>query len=205
MKRFIIALAALLAVASCQKVTEETSALSAAQDIYNQYSTVDGMTVALVGNHQSKGDTINAVMLQADNRDLWVWLLDEFDMPQAPDPDTKVSSAAITYFHAYTVAGDLDDYFNELMNGLLQDMPHRDSNITVTNRQSWVNGVKVSDSTVVDTATSFSLNRKLMNAAIGDGQTGYIVHSESDEMTIWLFFYENEAQFRRITERLNRE
>ena len=205
MKRYIIALAALLAVASCQKKTEDTSPLSAAQDIYNQYSTVDGLTVALIGNHQSKGDTINAIMLQADSRDLWAWLLDEFDMPQAPNPNTKVSSAAITYFHADTIAGDLDDYFDELMNGLLADAPYRDSNITVTNRQSWVNGVKVADSTVVDTTTGFVPNRKLMNAAIGDGQTGYIVHSESDEMTLWLFFYENEAQFRRISERLGKE
>ena len=205
MKNCIITLATLLVFAACQKKTEETGALSAARDIYNQYSPVDGLTVALIGNHQSKGDTINAVMLQADNHDTWTWLLDEFDMPQAPAPDVKVSSAAITYFHADTIAGNLDDYFDDIMKDLLTDAPYRDSNITVTNRQSWVNGVKVADSTVVDTAIGFVPNRKLMNAAIGDRQTGYIVHSESDEMTLWLFFYENEAQFRRITDRLDKE
>lgn len=205
MKNCIIALAALLVFASCQKKTEDSCALSAARDIYNQYSTVDGLTVALIGNHLSKSDTVNAVMLQADNHDTWTWLLDEFDMPQAPAPTVKVSSAAITYFHADTVAGDLDDYFDEIMKGLLADAPHRDSNITVTNRQSWVNGIKVADSTVVDTTTGFTPNRKLMNAANSDRQTGYVIHSESEEMTLWLFFYENEAQFRRITDRLNKE
>ncbi|MBO4589166.1 MAG: hypothetical protein J5711_09765 [Bacteroidales bacterium] len=205
MKNCIITLATLLVVASCQKKTEDNCSLSAAKNIYNQYSAVDGLTVALIGNHISKGDTINAVMLQANSYDTWIWLLNEFDMPQTPAQTVKVSSAAITYFHADTTVGDMDDYFDELMKGILPNVPHHDSNITVTNRQSWVNGVKVSDSTVADTTTGFAPNRKLMNAAIGDKQTGYLVNSESEEMTIWLFFYENKAQFRRITNRLNKE
>lgn len=205
MKNFIITLAALLVFASCQKKTENNCALSAAENIYNQYSTVEGLTVALIGNHLVKGDTINAVMLQADSYSIWTWLLDEFDIPQAPTPTAKVSSAAITYFHPDTIVGDMDDYFDEIMNSMFSDAPHWDGDITVTNRQSWVNGVKVSDSTVVDTTTGFAPNRKLMNAAIGDRQTGFVVHSESDEMTLWFFFYENESQFKKISGMLNKE
>lgn len=205
MKNFIITLAALLVFASCQKKTENNCALSAAENIYNQYSTVDGLTVALIGNHLVKGDTINAVMLQADSYSIWTWLLDEFDIPQAPAPTVKVSSAAITYFHPDTIVGDMDDYFDEIMKGMFSDVPHWDGDITVTNHQSWVNGVKVADSTVVDTVSGFAPTPKLMNAALGDKKNGYVVHSESEELTIWLFFYDNESQFWKITDKLNKE
>ena len=64
-------------------------------------------------------------------------------------------------------------------------------------------GVKVADTTIVETDAGFTPNERLISAAVSDRQTGYITHAESDEMTLWLFFYSNESQYNSIMDRIN--
>ena len=203
MKKYIIQIiAVLLTAVSCQKENAESESLSAARQIYNQYADVDGLTVALVGNYASKGDTINAVMIQAQNNEAWASLLDEFDVEQQSEEGARVSSLSVNYFHVDTIVGDMDEYFDEILHSLTSELPHYDSSIIVRKHQSWEKGVKMVDTTIVETEAGFSPNERLISAAVSDRQTGYITHAESDEMTLWLFFYSNESQFKSIMDRI---
>lgn len=204
MRKYIIPIiAVLLTAVSCQKENFETDALSAARQIYNEYADVDGLTVALIGNYATKGDTINAVMIQAQNNEAWASLLEEFGVEQQAEEGARVSSLSVNYFHVDTIIGDMDEYFDEILHSLTSELPNYDSSIIVRKHQSWEKGVKMADTTIVETETGFSPNERLIGAAISDHQTGYITHAESDEMTLWLFFYSNESQYRSIMDRIN--
>jgi hypothetical protein len=204
MRKYIIPIiAVLLTAVSCQKENFKTDALSAARQIYNEYADVDGLTVALIGNYATKGDTINAVMIQAQNNEAWASLLEEFGVEQQAEEGASVSSLSVNYFHVDTIIGDMDEYFDEILHSLTSELPHYDSSIIVRKHQSWEKGMKIADTTIVETETGFSPNERLIGAAVSDHQTGYITHAESDEMTLWLFFYSNESQYRSIMDRIN--
>lgn len=204
MKKFIIPVVAILfIIVSCQKENTETETLSAARQIYNEYADVDGLTVALIGNYATKGDTINAVMIQAQDHAAWLRLLSEFNVVQRPNEGAKVSSLSVNYFHADTLVGDMDEYFEEILHSMMSELPQYDSCITILNYQNWEKGVKVSDTTIVDTENGVTPNKQLIDAAISDNQTGYITHAESEEMTLWLFFYSNKSQYNSIMNRIN--
>lgn len=205
MKKYIIPIVAMLfSFVSCQKDGTETEPLSAARQIYNEYAYVDGLTVALIGNYATKGDTINAVMIQAQNNEAWASLLKEFDVEQHAEDGARVSSLSVNYFHVDTVIGDMDEYFDEILHSLASELPHYDSSIIVRKHQSWEKGVKVADTTTVETDAGFTPNKRLISAAVSDNKTGYITHTESEEMTLWLFFYSNESQYNSIMDRINR-
>ena len=204
MKKYIIPIiVVLLTAVSCQKENYGTDAISAARQIYKEYADVDGLTVALIGNYATKGDTINAVMIQAQNNEAWASLLKEFDVEQLSKEGAMVSSLSVNYFPVDTITGDMDEYFDEILHSLTSELPHYDSSIVVRKHQSWEKGVKVTDTTIVETEAGFSPNERLLGAAVSNHQTGYITHAESDEMTLWLFFYSNESQYRSIMDRIN--
>lgn len=240
MKKIPIQIIAILFLAvSCQKGNAQPEPHSAAQQIYQQYADIEGLTVALVENYATKGDTINAVMIQAQNPDAWLRLLSDFSGYQAqpPAPNAKTSYLSVARINADTLRsdtlrGDINEYLNtklqemvteELLNEKVQEfMPsmsncdslllnalksvqtHFDTSFAMTNSQTWVNGQKVSDiTTTADPAALIQHNRHLINAALDGQENGYIVHAESDEMTLWLFFYSSQAQHDAILDRIS--
>lgn len=240
MKKFPIQIIAILFLAvSCQKGNAQPEPHSAAQQIYQQYADIEGLTVALVENYATKGDTINAVMIQAQNPDAWLRLLSDFSgyQVQTPAPNAKTSYLSVARINADTLRsdtlrGDINEYLNtklqemvteELLNEKVQEfMPsmsncdslllnalksvqtHFDTSFAMTNSQTWVNGQKVSDiTTTADPAALIQHNRRLINAALDGQENGYIVHAESDEMTLWLFFYSSQAQHDAILDRIS--
>lgn len=240
MKKFPIQIIAILFLAvSCQKGNAQPEPHSAAQQIYQQYADIEGLTVALVENYATKGDTINAVMIQAQNPDAWLRLLSDFSgyQAQTPAPNAKTSYLSVARINADTLRsdtlrGDINEYLNtklqemvteELLNEKVQEfMPsmsncdslllnalksvqtHFDTSFAMTNSQTWVNGQKVSDITsTTDPAALIRHNRHLINAALDGQENGYIVHAESDEMTLWLFFYSSQAQHDAILDRIS--
>lgn len=240
MKKFPIQIIAILFLAvSCQKGNAQPGPHSAAQQIYQQYADIEGLTVALVENYATKGDTINAVMIQAQNPDAWLRLLSDFSGYQAqpPAPNAKTSYLSVARINADTLRsdtlrGDINEYFNTklqemvteellnekvqkfmpsmsncdslLLNALKSVQTHFDTSFAMTNSQTWVNGQKVSDITsTTDPAALIRHNRHLINAALDGQENGYIVHAESDEMTLWLFFYSSQAQHDAILDRIS--
>lgn len=221
MKRFPIQIIAILLLAvSCQKTNAQPEPISAAQQIYKQYADAEGLTVALIGNYVSKGDTINAVMLQAQDSAAWQKLLSDFGQQQvqAAPSGTKVSSLSITHFNNIdttridTISDDINDFFTATakLQEFISELPAGsvinkiiDTTIVIEHLQSGEKVPEISD--IIASIDSTAANRHLMNAVLNGQEKGYIIHTESDEMTLWLFFYSSPDQYKAIMSRINND
>ena len=213
MKRIIYPLILLL-LAACQHDDVLPEATSAAKEVYLQYADRKDLTVALIGNYQG----YNAVMLQAQTTEDWLQLCDEFGVRKHMDADaldtTKVSSLTITSFNTGN-HNNIEDVMSHLsdssireivtniydsLNGL-EPTPYSqpytiriDTAYAITKRMHYDHGVLVDSSGVSDTVIPHYLNKRLMNTTIEKGHTGYIIHDDSDALTLWLFFYSNDNE-----------
>jgi len=217
MKRYLLPLAILMLTA-CHKEAATTAALSAAEQIYNLYAGHANLTVAIVGNYPSKGDTINAVMLQAQSDSAWYALLDEFELPTPRSDTERVSSMVVSKFHSDTAFGTLDQFPDSLLHTLIGKVPNFDSTLAVTKIQVWKNGEMVQDTlNVVSDIPRRCMSQlcqdamgmgatgsnRLVKITLSDGKTGYIIRTNGDTQTLWLFFYGSQAQYEAILNRLD--
>lgn len=195
----------LLAVAaSCQRDNTDSVALSAAETVYRQYANRTNLTVSIVGEYPSRGDTINAVMLQASDPDVWDALLCEFHLPTSPDGQSRVTSAVATRFTLDTAVCPFPPGLARSLPSLPPDSFRCTCSQTVVNSQRWENGVKVFDSTSVTTELPSALDMRLTSVTLADGKSGYVIFTDSDEMALWLFFYGGDNQYRVIMNRLDK-
>ena len=213
MKQIIFLLVLLLLVA-CQHETMLPEATSAAKEVYLQYADRKELTVALIGDYRG----YNAVMLQAQNIGDWLRLCEEFGVRKHVDADaldtTKVSSLTIASFNTGNY-NDIEDVMSHLsdssireivshiydsLNGL-EPTPYSqpysiriDTAYAITKRMHYDHGVLVDSSGAPDTIVPKYLNKQLMKTTIEKGHTGYIIHDDSDALTLWLFFYSNDSE-----------
>ena len=213
MKQIIFLLVLLLLVA-CQHETVLPEATSAAKEVYLQYADRKELTVALIGDYRG----YNAVMLQAQNIGDWLRLCEEFGVRKHVDADaldtTKVSSLTIASFNTGN-CNDIEDVMSHLsdssireivshiydsLNGL-EPAPYSqpysiriDTAYAITKRIHYDHGVLVDSSGDPDTIVPNYLNKQLMKTTIEKGHTGYIIHDDSDALTLWLFFYSNDSE-----------
>ena len=213
MKQIIFPLILILLVA-CQRDEALPEATSAAKEVYLQYADRKDLTVALIGDYQG----YNAVMLQAQTTEDWLRLCEEFGVRKHMDADaldtTKVSSLTIAsfntgnYYNIEDVMSHLSDSsireivtnIYDSLNGL-EPTPYSqpytiriDTAYAITKRMHYDHGVLVDSSGVSDTVIPHYLNKRLMNTTIEKGHTGYIIHDDSDALTLWLFFYSNDNE-----------
>ena len=87
MKRIIYPLILLL-LAACQHDDVLPEATSAAKEVYLQYADRKDLTVALIGNYQG----YNAVMLQAQTKEDWLQLCEEFGVRNHVDSEALDTS-----------------------------------------------------------------------------------------------------------------
>jgi len=230
-QKTLVTLLLLSVTTACSHETILPAAQSAAEKVYHQYASRSGLTVAVVSGYPSAGDTVNTVMLQAHDWSAWNDLLQEFGLPQQPDSTVKTTSATVANFHRDTTDGILDSRFDSLLRAMMQQRGLSDSNIVFGHRQEWVNGQKVLDSTVrgrnlpdssivirhrqewvngqkvsdyssvADIVQSLA-NNHLAQVTLDHGQTGYLIHTDSDNLTLWLFFYGNRDQYNAILNRI---
>ena len=208
MKQIIFPLILILLVA-CQRDEALPEATSAAKEVYLQYAERKDLTVALIGDYQG----YNAVMLQAQTTEDWLRLCEEFGVRKHMDADaldtTKVSSLTIASFNTgnYNNIEDVmshlsDSSIREIVTNIydslngLEPTPYSqpytiriDTAYAITKRMHYDHGVLVDSSGVSDTVIPHYLNKRLMNTTIEKGHTGYIIHNDSDALTLWLFFY----------------
>ncbi len=230
-QKILVALLLLSITTACSHETILPAAQGAAEKMYHQYASRSGLTVAVVSGYPSAGDTVNAVMLQAHDWSAWNDLLREFGLPYQPDSTVKTSSAMVANFHLDTADGILDSRFDSLLRAMMQERGLSDSNIVFGHRQEWVNGQKVLDSTVrgrnlpdssivirrrqewvngqkvfdssfITDGVPSLVNNHLAQVTLDHGQTGYLIHTESDDLTLWLFFYGNKNQYNSILSRI---
>ena len=63
-----------------------------------------------------------------------------------------------------------------------------DTCYSVSKRLHYEHGILVDSAGIPDTAIP-AWNKQLMNTTIDNGHSGYIIHNDSDALTLWLFFY----------------
>ncbi|MBR3725750.1 MAG: hypothetical protein IKN11_10240, partial [Bacteroidales bacterium] len=63
-----------------------------------------------------------------------------------------------------------------------------DTCYSVSKRLHYEHGVLVDSAGIPDTAIP-AWNKQLMNTTVDNGHSGYIIHNDSDALTLWLFFY----------------
>ena len=189
MKKLLFFLALLLLV-SCQHEEYISQSTSAAKEIYKQYAKRNELTVALIGGYQG----YNAVMLQAQTREEWLHLCEEFGVQKNVDTtnldSVKINSLAIS--HAST---DNEAMLQPLFKEIEKENPHIsisvDSCITITSHVHYDHGKRVDSTTEVSTNKPNNNQLRLTQTALQHGNTGYIVYDDSEKLTLWLFFYSN--------------
>ena len=199
MKRIAITLFALLALAACQR--EEIllpEATTAAQQLYQQYADRQDLTVALLGEYEG----YNAVMLQADDREGWHRLLDEFGVAESvvdEEPGAKVSQATVQGVRVLNDGEGIGDLLAGLFDSLVS--VSIDSAYTIHSTAQYDHGTQVASSCdttyglpPVDTAAV----APLMQTALANGNRGYLCYTDSQHLALWVFFYSDSTSFAHI-------
>lgn len=218
MKRILFPLLLILLAVSCQR-EELPEATSAAKEIYLQYADRKDLTVAFIGDYQG----YNAVMLQAQTKEDWLRLCEEFGVQKHVDADaldtTRVTSITRSSILIDNFEGTPGEAVTLLLDSLLKvaeqsemtdgrlvatriDTIRIDTMPTVTHRESYAQGVLVDSSTTVGEDT-IPVSDRLMQTAHNHGNIGYLIHDDSDNLTLWLFFYSNMEEFSQIIDNIS--
>lgn len=213
--------------ASCQRENPMPTTTTAAAEVYNQYANRKDLTVALIGDYHG----YNAVMMQAQNNEAWLRLCKEFGVGKTVDV-AALDSARITSITTGTTNGSgsiisgsdtlhlpgigIGEFFSGLLDSLSNEIargnnPHvsitLDTSIhTITHRQHWENGTLVDEST--DTIGGIDIpaaQNRLLHTAIDHGNSGFLVYSESDALTLWLFFYSTKEEMDQIFDNVKKK
>jgi len=204
MKKLFLVPMLIALLASCAKENSLPTATSAATKMYEQYAEREGLTVALLGNYQKGGETYNALMLQAQNDQVWDSLLNEFG-PSFIGSGEEISSVEISYLHSDTITGEMDDFFAAIADSLSQSLPVADQNYSVTVSKTYEDGALVDESSTVLAGHDVDTmrHRDFDEAAIEDGKVGYVVHIESSQRAVWILFYSNRSEYDAIINNIN--
>lgn len=207
-------------VLGCQREADLPEATSAAKDVYMQYADRKDLTVAMIGDYQG----YNAVMLQAQDAEGWLRLCEEFGVGKHVDAaaldSVKVSSLKSASFNADSLrfCGNLDslplqgsvgDIFADLLDLLVRSKTGGgifDTAYSYVHSEHWDNGVLVDSSTNVSGHPSNGGHNfpiappidRLLRTATEHGNRGYLLHDDSQSLTLWLFFYSTKDELSQI-------
>ena len=199
MKRIAIVLFSLLALAACQREEPDLpEATTTAQRLYLQYADRQDLTVALLGEYEG----YNAVMLQADDREGWHRLLDEFGVtiPVVDEkPGMKVSQATVQGARVLNEEEGTGDLLASLFDSPVS--VSIDSAYTIHSSAQYDHGRLVASSCdtsyglpPVDTAAA----PPLLQTALNNGKRGYLCYTDSQHLALWIFFYSDSTSFSHI-------
>lgn len=200
----------LLLLAACQREADQREAdlpeaTSAAKEVYLQYAGRKDLTVAMIGDYQG----YNAVMLQTQDAEGWLRLCEEFGVDKHVDAaaldSTRVSSLTVSHVksHEGSDLQELKDLLGDdsvIVENILRSAPVNiriDTALSFVRSEHWDNGVRQYSTVSFGTDVSRG-DSALMRHTILHGHTGYIVHDDSDALTLWLFFYSNEEEKNQI-------
>ncbi|MBQ9587339.1 MAG: hypothetical protein IJR26_05740 [Bacteroidales bacterium] len=211
MKKTIIALTLIL-LAACQRDNLLPESTSAAKDVYLQYADRKELTVALIGDYRG----YNAVMLQAQTKEDWLRLCEEFGVQKNIDASTldstkvssltTVSKSSGTIRNVDSIFAASDALLQRMVDSVLQEALRSgkmsgnvviDTTYSFTHREHYDQGVLVDSSTVTNLVTPL-LDNGLLQIANRHGDSGYIIRDDSQSLTLWLFFYSTDAEKEQI-------
>ena len=211
MKKTIIALTLIL-LAACQRDNLLPESTSAAKEVYLQYADRKELTVALIGDYRG----YNAVMLQAQTKEDWLRLCEEFGVQKNIDASTldstkvssltTVSKSSGTIRNVDSIFAASDALLQRIVDSVLQEAMRSgkmrgnvviDTTYSFTHREHYDQGVLVDSSTVTNLVTPL-LDNGLLQIANRHGDSGYIIRDDSQSLTLWLFFYSTDAEKEQI-------
>lgn len=219
---FIFHFSFFIFLVACQREEQLPEATSAAKEVYLQYADRKDLTVALIGDYQG----YNTVMLQAQDKEGWLRLCEEFGVKPHVDAsalDTvKVSGLTKSSLRVEGFEGTPGEAVTYLLDSLLKvaaqsemssgrlvttriDTIRIDTLPTVTHRESYAQGVLVDSSTTVDRRGKSSFapkNDRLLQTAHNHGNIGYLIHDDSESLALWLFFYSTMDEFSQIIDNI---
>ena len=185
-------------------------ATSAAKEVYLQYAKRKDLTVALIGDYQG----YNAVMLQAQDAEGWLRLCEEFGVGKRVNATaldsvrvsslTSCENKVISDYDSVrnvgeAFAGIIDSLVKEkIRSGNISGSIILDTTYAVRSTAHYDHGKLVDSSSYIDGWMPMQASVQLLQIALQHGNCGYIVHDDSNDLTLWLFFYSNMDEFSQI-------
>ncbi len=199
MKQIIFLIVLLLSV-SCQRNEILPKATSAANEIYSKYAEHKNLTVAIIGDYQG----YNAVMLQAQSKDEWLKLCEEFGVKK----HININDTNTTSINSLTVVSNIstnnsNEGIKQMMKELLECNSIELKEVSIDTifatkcYKHYDHGILVDSFTTIDSEPPIP-NSDLLLTSYKHDNTGYIVCDDSNKLTIWLFFYSTHAEKKQI-------
>lgn len=212
MKRLLLPLTLLLLLlAACQREEPLPEATTAAKTIYLKYADRTDLTVALVGGYRG----FNAVMFEAPDHEAWLQLCDDFGVHHREDAgaldSVSVSSLKTTITRSYTLDSvpSMGEAFTQVLQELMAQHGDPAAGVRIdtllyvdtvfTSSAQYDHGVLVDS--VADTLIRQAIHHDtdpLMQTALQHGDSGYLVTSDSQRLTLCLFFYSTMEEMAQI-------
>ena len=201
--------------ASCQNPPSHPAKASA-KAVFDQYASRNDLTVALVSDYRIGGMSYTAVMLQADDMRAWLRLKQEFDLGEPDDALTmgfdsvgldKLNIASMTVSSASVDTVGISSASADSIAQLIQKMGTRmiSGQVTITHGTQTKAGEMVATETDTVTLTDSKLPStpvNLMTTAVAAGDKGYVHYADSDNLTLWLFFFKDTDEMLTISKHL---
>ncbi|MBR1550386.1 MAG: hypothetical protein IJ634_07085 [Bacteroidales bacterium] len=203
MKRHVhiiaLLLLSLLSLPACSR-KEPSEAMTAARAMYERYANINPLlTVAFIGDyHPDPSSTYNAVMFHADDDTTWQWIQHEFginDLQQVLPPELIPGDPSNIIVSSMFIVPDSAEYVH-----LMSHSPC-DSDIDLMQALAQLLHIEM-DSQKLHILLSDPADlpdQMVMQTAVGEfalqhQQHGFLVSSEQDTRTLWLFFYSDEEE-----------
>lgn len=220
MKRLLFITSVLLCcMPACSKSDNLPNNTKAAMKMYEMYATRQDLNVVMIGDYSKGGNTYDALMLQAITDEVWDSLLAEFGIVLLEGFD-QISSLTSTQVTTSSKIDNLEELVAALSDSIMDVIQSEVKYHTTRTKKVYAEGVLVKDSseeeanTIRDTINDNNLKKGLVSgianslgmhidadiaqAAANEGKTGYVIHLESFNHTIWLFFYDSPEGYNAI-------
>lgn len=215
MKRLFYILLALLALASCTPRMDNVT--SAAMDIYSQYKDhSESLTVAFVGDYENGGQTYNAVMFQTADSAEWEWLKEEFGVFSMDEVRASGTTSGVMTSHGDGTGKPSaleEDAPQGMMMGTIEVDPNRDFKDTAEFlayidsltyemlREAYgdsIAKIRHRPAVIMDldgmpdemSAEKVATHQEINRLTREHGRVSYLVNVDSENQTLWLFFYD---------------